>query len=124
MIAKRQGGAFPLDPSGDVGSGRVAELFGLLSDHARAGILYALLNAEELSTDDLTACTGVPADHASDALRALRTARIVNSRKAPGGVFYRLRGDNVRRLLEVAGSAGEVRRPWHLRALDATSRSA
>ncbi|HEX2052765.1 MAG TPA: transcriptional regulator [Actinomycetota bacterium] len=97
-------------------SGRLAELFGLLADHSRAGIVYALLEAGELSAEDLSAWTGVSPHRAYDALRVLRTARVVASRKAGDGVVYQLEGDGVRRLLEMAGRPVSPRRPWQLRA--------
>lgn len=98
-------------------SGRVAELFGLLSDSSKAGILYALLEAGEVSADDLTLLTGLPPDRAADELRSLRTARVVNSRSTQGGVLYELQGDDVRRLLEVAGRQIAPRRPWQTRSV-------
>lgn len=102
----------------------VAELFGLLSDQARAEILYALLEAGELSDADLTASSGVSPHRIPDALRTLRSARVVNSRKAGESVMYNLCGDHVRKLLEVAGTAGASRRVWQMPGLDAGSRSA
>lgn len=98
-------------------SGRLAELFGLLSDSSKAGILYALLEAGELSADALTAWTGLPPHRAADDLRALRSARVVNSRREGDGVLYHLQGDDIRRLLEVAGRQIGPRRPWQARSV-------
>jgi ArsR family transcriptional regulator len=106
----------------EVESDRLAELFGLLSDPARAGVLYALLEAGELSLEDLTGWTGVPAPRLSEALRVLRVAQVVSSRKSGTTMMYDLRGDLVRRLLEVASSGAVGRRQW-LKGMD-TSRSA
>jgi DNA-binding transcriptional ArsR family regulator len=94
----------------------------LLSDPARAGVLYALLEAGELSVDDITRWTGVSAPRLSEALRVLRGARVVSSRKSAEDLVYDLRGDQVRRLLEVASSGPAGRRQW-LKGMD-TSRSA
>jgi DNA-binding transcriptional ArsR family regulator len=114
----------PPHPRTQVDIGRVAELFGLLSDQSRAGILYALLEAGELSLPELTAWTGVPAHRGVEAIRILRNARVVTSRKSDGAVLYGLGGDQVRKLLETAASAAATRRLWLLRNLDAGSRSA
>jgi ArsR family transcriptional regulator len=109
-------------PSGEeIESDRLAELFGLLSDPARAGVLYTLLEAGELSVEDLTRWTGVSAPRMSEALRVLRVAQVVSSRKLGDALVYDLRGDQVRRLLEVASSA-VARRQW-IKGLD-SSRSA
>lgn len=106
-------------PAGGVESGRLAELFGLLSDSARAGILYALLEAGDLSIEDLTTWTGVSVARVTDALRVLRTARVVTSRKTADSVVYSISGDRVRRLLEVASRSAADRR-IRLRGVDAT----
>lgn len=124
MLGKPFDGDLPAQLAAEVSNGRLAELFDLLSDQSRAGILYALLEAGELSASDLTAWTGEPPHRASDALRALRTARVVNSRRTGESVTYLLGGDHVRRLLEVAASASETRRLWQMRGLDAGTRSA
>lgn len=111
-------------PHSEVDLGRVAELFGLLSDQSRAGILYALLEGGELSLPELTAWTGVSAHRISEALRILRTARVVNSRKSAEVVLYSLGGEQVRKLLEVAARAAATRRLGLLRNLDTGSRPA
>lgn len=109
-------------PAGDIESGRLAELFGLLSDPARAGILYALLEAGSLTVDELTTWTGAPSNRVADALRVLRSARVVTSRKSGKAVVYSLAGDRVGKLLQVASRSAAG---WRLRirALD-TSQSA
>jgi DNA-binding transcriptional ArsR family regulator len=106
-------------PAGGIESGRLAELFGLLSDPTRAGILYALLEAGPLSVDDLTNWTGAPSNRVADALRVLRSARVVTSRKSGKAVLYSLAGDRVRKLLEVASRSAAG---WRLRirGLDTT----
>ncbi|CAN5865903.1 hypothetical protein BH23ACT12_BH23ACT12_18080 [soil metagenome] len=97
-------------PEEGVESGRLAELFGLLSDSARAGILYALLEAGDLRVEDLTAWTGVSGPRVADSLRVLRTARVVTSRKSGDSVVYSISSDRVRRLLEVASRSAAGRR--------------
>lgn len=123
MVGDRGGGTVDAEAP-RIESCRVAELFGLLSDQSRAGILYALLEAGELSADDLTNWTGVPSRRAAEALRVLRAARVVDSRRSEAGVVYQLVGDHVRRLLQVAGTSGARGRARQLRGLDARSRSA
>jgi DNA-binding transcriptional ArsR family regulator len=119
MVGERSGEQSHYDPLGNIESGRVAELFGLLSEQSRAGILYALLKAGELSTEQLTEWTGVPHPRVQEALRVLRAARVVSSRRAGEAVIYGLRGDQIRKLLEVAGAAGEARKLWQLRGVAA-----
>lgn len=121
MLGEPSEGELPAGLAAEISSGRLAELFDLLSDQSRAGILYALLEAGELSVSDLTEWTGDPPHRASDALRVLRTARVVNSRRSGESVTYHLGGDHVRRLLEVAASAVESRRLWQLRHMEAGS---
>jgi DNA-binding transcriptional ArsR family regulator len=111
-------------PHTQVDIGRVAELFGLLSDQSRAGILYALVEVGELSLAELALWTGVPAHRTTEAIRILRNARVVTSRKSDGTVLYSLGGDQVRKLLETAASAAATRRLWLLRNADSGSRSA
>ena len=106
-------------PSPGVESDRLAELFGLLSDPVRAEILYALRDAGEISVDDLSNWTGVIPARLFDALRVLRTARVIDSRKTGDDMMYELRGEHVRRLLEVASVSSAGRR-LRLRGLDAS----
>lgn len=89
-------------------AGRVAELFDLLGDSYRVAMLYALLEAGELSVEELAAGAGVPVARASHAMRLLRTARVVHSRKTERAVYYNIHGQNIRMLLELAGSATPV----------------
>jgi ArsR family transcriptional regulator, lead/cadmium/zinc/bismuth-responsive transcriptional repressor len=109
-------------PAGGIESGRLAELFGLLSDPTRAGILYALLEAGPLSLEDLTTWTRANPSRVTDALRVLRSARVVTSRKAAKTVVYSLAGDRVGKLLELAARSAAARR-LRFRGMD-TSQSA
>lgn len=88
-------------------SGRVAELFRLLGDKTRTSILYALLDAGELSVSELAAAAGVTEAAASHSLRPLRTSRVVRSRREGRTVIYSLQDRHVRMLLDLAGIAGE-----------------
>lgn len=124
MVGAHGGPNLAGQPSEEVESGRLAELFGLLSDQSRAGILYALLEAGELSIADLSLWAGLSPTRASEALRVLRSAQVVSSRRSGESVLYDLRGDDVRKLLEVAGAGSAARRLWQLRGLDAGFRSA
>lgn len=122
MVTDISGAGMPGHPNDEIESGRLAELFGLLSDPARAGVLYALLEAGELSLEEMSDWTGLSAPRLSEALRVLRVARVVTSRKSGVTLMYDLGADQVRRLLEVASSGAVGRRQW-LKGLD-TSRSA
>ncbi len=79
----------------------VTELFKLLGDPNRVRLLYALVDAGELCVCDLSAVVGAPETSVSHALRLLRTARIVRSRRDGRMVFYSLSDAHVRLLLDV-----------------------
>ncbi len=78
---------------------QLAEWFRILGDPTRTRILYALLEAGELCVGDLAAVVGSSETSVSHALRWLRTARIVASRRGGRMVFYSLDDDHVRQLL-------------------------
>jgi DNA-binding transcriptional ArsR family regulator len=80
---------------------RVTELFRLLGDQTRVRILYALVEAGELCVCDLAAVVGAPETSVSHALRLLRTAGVVRSRRGGRMVFYSLTDAHVRLLLDV-----------------------
>lgn len=122
MIGTPDGAEILGHPARGVQSDRLAELFGLLSDQVRAEILYALRDAGEISLDDLSSGTGVSPTRLTEALRVLRNARVINSRKTEEAVMFELRGEHVRRLLEVASVSSAGWRHW-FKGLDA-SRSA
>lgn len=69
---------------------RLAGLLGLLADPVRARILYALDLVEELCVGDLALALDASADAVGYALRLLRTAGLVATRKDGRVVFYRL----------------------------------
>lgn len=65
----------------------------LLSEPTRLRILYALDQVDEVCVSDLAAALEVGEDAVSYALRLLRTAGLVRSRKDGRTVFYRLAED-------------------------------
>ena len=69
---------------------RLSSLLGLLGDPVRLRLLYALDLVEELCVGDLALALGVNEDAASYGLRLLRTAGLVQTRRAGRVVFYRL----------------------------------
>lgn len=81
---------------------RVTELFRLLGDPNRVRLLYALAEAGELCVGDLAAVVGVPETSVSHALRLLRTAGIVRSRRSGRMAYYSLDDEHVRLLLDVS----------------------
>jgi DNA-binding transcriptional ArsR family regulator len=78
----------------------LAGTLSLLSEPTRLRILYALDQVGELCVGDLALALGVGEDAVSYALRLLRTAGLVSSRKQGRAVFYRLSPDFPEPLLE------------------------
>ena len=68
-------------------------LLSLLADPVRARILYALDEVEELCVGDIALALGASEDAVGYALRILRTAGLVTTRKAGRVVYYRLAPD-------------------------------
>jgi DNA-binding transcriptional ArsR family regulator len=81
---------------------RLAALFRLLGDPTRVRLMYALLEAGELCVCDLAATIGAAESTVSQALRLLRTAGVVTSRRAGRMQYYRLSDGHVRMLLDVS----------------------
>lgn len=79
----------------------VAELFRLMGDPTRVGILYALREAGELCVGDLSLLVGMSETAVSHALRLLRTAGIVKRRRVSRMAFYSLDDAHVSNLLDV-----------------------
>lgn len=71
-------------------AGSLAGLLGLLADPTRSRILYALDLVEELCVGDLALALGANENTVGYALRLLRTAGLVATRKAGRVVYYRL----------------------------------
>ena len=89
----------------------LTELFRLLGDATRVRILYALVEAGELCVCDLAAVVGAPETSVSHALRLLRTAGVVRSRRDGRMIYYSLEDAHVRLLLDLSRE--------HLRHADA-----
>ena len=75
--------------SGD-DAARLASLLSLLVDPVRSRILYALDEVEELCVGDLALALDATEDSVGYALKILRTAGLVATRKQGRVVFYRL----------------------------------
>jgi ArsR family transcriptional regulator, lead/cadmium/zinc/bismuth-responsive transcriptional repressor len=71
-------------------AGRLSGLLALLGDPVRVRILYALDLVGELCVGDLAVVLAVSEDAVGYALRLLRTAALVQTRKDGRTVFYRL----------------------------------
>lgn len=78
----------------------LAGTLSLLSEPTRLRILYVLDQVGELCVGDLAVALGVGEDAVSYALRLLRTAGLVASRKRGRVVFYRLSPDFPEPLLQ------------------------
>jgi ArsR family transcriptional regulator, lead/cadmium/zinc/bismuth-responsive transcriptional repressor len=83
-------------------AGGLADLFKLLGDPTRVRILYALLEAGELCVCDLAETIEIPESRLSHALRLLRTAGIVKSRRDGRMIYYSLDDSHVRLLLDLS----------------------
>jgi DNA-binding transcriptional ArsR family regulator len=81
---------------------RLGGLFRLLGDRNRVRILFALAEAGELCVCDLAAAVDVAEPAVSQALRLLRTAGVVRSRRDGRTVWYRLDDEHVRLLLDLS----------------------
>jgi len=80
----------------------LARVFKLLGDPNRTRILYALLEAGELCVCDLAAVVELQETAASQALRLLRAAGVVDNRRSGRMIFYRLADAHVRMLLDLS----------------------
>jgi DNA-binding transcriptional ArsR family regulator len=98
----------PLDGlSGREAHLETAELFRLLGDPTRLAILHALLEGGELCVCDLARVAGVAENVVSQAMRLLRAADVVRTRRDGRRIHYRLADAHVRMLLDL--SADHVR---------------
>jgi ArsR family transcriptional regulator, lead/cadmium/zinc/bismuth-responsive transcriptional repressor len=86
-------------PIGDVD--RITELFRLIGEPTRVRLLYALVEAGEMCVCDLAAVVEAPETSVSHALRLLRMAGIVRTRRDGRMIFYSLTDAHVRLLLDV-----------------------
>ena len=80
---------------------RLAAWFRVLGDATRTRILCALLEAGELCVGDLSATVDATETSVSHALRWLRAAEMVRTRRAGRMVYYSLDDGHVRMLLDV-----------------------
>lgn len=81
---------------------QTADLFRLLGDSTRVSILMALLEGGELCVCDLSAAIDVAENVVSQALRLLRTADVVRTRREGRRIHYRLADAHVRMLLDLS----------------------
>jgi DNA-binding transcriptional ArsR family regulator len=91
---------------------QVADVFDLLSDPRRLGLLVALIDGE-LCVGDLAAAIGASESATSHALRLLRAHRVVAARREGRQAYYRLTDEHVRQLLDVALAHVEHAGPLH-----------
>lgn len=84
---------------------RVAELFGLVADTTRAGVLYALSGSKELTLQALVTAVDASENSVAGAVRALRGADIIRSRRRHGVTVYSLRDADVADLLRTAAAS-------------------
>ncbi len=81
---------------------QMAELFRLLGDPTRVRILLALGDTDELCVHEIAAAIDSTQTKVSQALRLLRTARLVTNRRDGRHVRYRLDDDHVSTVLSKA----------------------
>jgi ArsR family transcriptional regulator, lead/cadmium/zinc/bismuth-responsive transcriptional repressor len=79
---------------------RLGRLLGLLSDPVRSRMLFALVSVDELCVGDLALTLDISMDQASYALRLLRSAGLVKTRRDGRVIFYRLADGFPHQLLE------------------------
>jgi DNA-binding transcriptional ArsR family regulator len=79
---------------------RLGRLLSLLSDPVRLRILFALVSVDELCVGDLALTLGISMDQSSYALKQLRSAGLVQTRKHGRVVYYRLADGFPHQLLE------------------------
>lgn len=77
----------------------IADLFHLLGDPTRLGIVYACLSAP-LAAGDIARAVGISASLASHHLRLLKAARLVRAERRGKNIYYAAADDHVRRILE------------------------
>ena len=80
---------------------RITELFRLVGEPTRVRLLYALVEAGEMCVCDLAAVVDSPETSVSHALRILRMAGIVRTRRDGRMIYYSLTDAHVRLLLDV-----------------------
>jgi DNA-binding transcriptional ArsR family regulator len=85
----------------------IADLFRILGDPTRLGIVYACLSVP-MAAGDIAARLGISASLASHHLRLLRAARLVRAKRRGKNVYYVAADEHVSRILEdMAAHAAE-----------------
>lgn len=79
----------------------VVEVFRMLADMTRVGLLYAMME-EELPVNELARRVDKPPATVSQHLAKLRLARLVRTRRHGTQVFYRLENEHVSELVRDA----------------------
>jgi DNA-binding transcriptional ArsR family regulator len=79
---------------------RLSDLLALLADPVRVRVLFALVSVDELCVGDLALVLDVSLDQSSYALKLLRGAGLVQSRRAGRVIYYRLADGFPHQLLE------------------------
>lgn len=79
---------------------RLGRLLNLLSDSVRSRILFALVSVDELCVGDLAMTLEISMDQASYALKQLRSAGLVQTRRDGRVINYRLADGFPHQLLE------------------------
>ena len=79
---------------------RLASLLGVLADPVRVRMLFALASVDELCVGDLALALGISMDQSSYALKQLRAAGVVASRRDGRVIYYRLAEGFPHQLLE------------------------
>jgi DNA-binding transcriptional ArsR family regulator len=79
---------------------RLGRLLSLLSDPVRSRILFALVSVDELCVGDLALTLDISMDQASYALKQLRSARLVQTRRDGRVIYHRLAEGFPHQLLE------------------------
>jgi DNA-binding transcriptional ArsR family regulator len=91
----------------------LAEMFRLLGDPTRVRILIALLENDEMCVGDMATAVDTSDTSVSQAMRLLRTAGVVRSRRDGRNIHYRLDDDHVRALLELSREHLAHSDRWH-----------
>jgi DNA-binding transcriptional ArsR family regulator len=79
---------------------RLSSLLGVLADSVRVRMLFALASVPELCVGDLALALGISMDQSSYALKQLRAAGVVGSRRDGRVIYYRLAEGFPHQLLE------------------------
>lgn len=80
----------------------VEMMFKALADQTRLKVAYALLQEEELCVCDIANIIGTSTANASHHLRTLRNMGLAKYRKEGKLVFYALKDEHIRTLIETA----------------------